>query len=210
MVPFVRLAYCQPSVYIWQDDDGHNHEIHQGEGGEQGDPLMPPLYALGQHPALEEVRGQLRPGEAIFAYLDDVYVLCQPDRATAVFDLLATALSAHAGVQVNLGKTKMWNKAGVQPPGAEAIGPDVWVGGPHVAPAQRGIVVLGSPLGSQEFIRGHTDETLRDQRRLLELLPKLPDLPVRVGPPQPVCVPTQQSHAAHGASPPVPVLCLGA
>ena len=88
MVPFVRLAYGQPSVYIWQDDDGHNHEIHQGEGGEQGDPRMPPLYALGQHPALEEVRGQLRPGEAIFAYLDDVYVLCLPDRATGVCDCL--------------------------------------------------------------------------------------------------------------------------
>ena len=27
------------------------HEIMQGEGGEQGDPLMPMLYALGQHQA---------------------------------------------------------------------------------------------------------------------------------------------------------------
>ena len=92
MLPFVRLAYGQPSVYIWQDDDGQTHEVHQGEGGEQGDPLMPHLYALGQHPALEDVRGQLRPVEAIFAYLDDVYVLCQPDRATEVFNLLTTAL----------------------------------------------------------------------------------------------------------------------
>ena len=176
MLPFVRLTYGQPSVYIWQDDDGQTHEVHQGEGGEQGDPLMPHLYALGQHPALEDVRGQLRPSEAIFAYLDDVYVLCQPDQATEVFNLLATALSAQAGVQVNLGKTKMWNKAGVQPPGAETIGPEVWVGGSNVAPAHRGIVVLGSPLGSQEFIGSHTDATLRDQQHPLELLPKLPDL----------------------------------
>ena len=159
MLPFVRLAYGQPSVYLWQDGDGQMHEVHQGEGGEQGDPLMPHLYALGQHAALEDARGQLRPGEAIFAYLDDVYVLCQPARATEVFNPPATALSAHAGVQVNLGNTKMWNKAGAQPPGAETIGPEVWVGGSNVAPAQRGIVVLGSPPGSPEFIGNHTDAT---------------------------------------------------
>ena len=28
------------------------HTIPQGEGGEQGDPLMPLLFCLGQHPAL--------------------------------------------------------------------------------------------------------------------------------------------------------------
>ena len=176
MLPFVRLAYGKPSVYIWQDDDRQTHEVHQGEGSEQGAPFVPHLYALGQHPTFEDARGQLRPGEAIFAYFDDVYVLCQPGWATEVFNLFATALSALAGVQVNLGKTKMWNKAGVKPPGAETIGPEVWVGGSNVAPSHRGIVVLGSPLGSPEVIGSHTDATFRDQQRLRELLPKFPDL----------------------------------
>ena len=36
------------------------HSIHQGEGGEQGDALMPLLFSLG------------------FAFLDDIYVLCPP------------------------------------------------------------------------------------------------------------------------------------
>ena len=35
-----------PSVYTWCDDDGCPHEVIQGEGGEQGDPLMPAFYAL--------------------------------------------------------------------------------------------------------------------------------------------------------------------
>ena len=52
VLPFVRQFYGAPSMYLWQDDSGVTHEIHQGEGGEQGDALMPALFSLGQHPAL--------------------------------------------------------------------------------------------------------------------------------------------------------------
>ena len=34
---------------------GITQYISQGEGGEQGDPLMPLLFALGQHRALEAI-----------------------------------------------------------------------------------------------------------------------------------------------------------
>ena len=49
--PFVLQFYGQPSSYIWEDEMGEVHDIVQGEGGEQGDPLMPALFALGQHEA---------------------------------------------------------------------------------------------------------------------------------------------------------------
>ena len=54
ILPFVRQFYGAPSTYLWQDDAGGVHEIHQGEGGEQGDALMPALFCLGQHNALVE------------------------------------------------------------------------------------------------------------------------------------------------------------
>ena len=38
---FVLQFYGNPSSYLWEDDLGETHEIMQGEGGEQGDPLMP-------------------------------------------------------------------------------------------------------------------------------------------------------------------------
>ena len=41
-----------PSTYIWEDDMGTQHEVTQGEGCEQGDPLMPMLFCLGQYGAL--------------------------------------------------------------------------------------------------------------------------------------------------------------
>ena len=42
---------------LWEDKEGVVHRIVQAEGGEQGDPLMPALFSLGQHPALQAVQG---------------------------------------------------------------------------------------------------------------------------------------------------------
>ena len=44
VLPFVRLFYSSPSKSLWEDDEGVRHTIHQGEGGEQGDTLMPLLF----------------------------------------------------------------------------------------------------------------------------------------------------------------------
>ena len=38
MLPFVRLFYSGPSRYLWYDDDGLEHEIVQGEGGNRATP----------------------------------------------------------------------------------------------------------------------------------------------------------------------------
>ncbi len=55
ILPFVRMSYAQPTRYVWADDNGQVFEVEQHEGGEQGDPLMPLLFALGIHEALHEV-----------------------------------------------------------------------------------------------------------------------------------------------------------
>ena len=66
-----------------RDELGETQQIPQGEGGEQGDPLMPMLFSLGQHPALEAVQSRLR-DKMFFAYLDDVVFVCKPDRVAKV------------------------------------------------------------------------------------------------------------------------------
>ena len=50
-LPFVRQFYAARSRFLWHDAGGRPRAIDQAEGGEQGDPLMPALYALGQYPA---------------------------------------------------------------------------------------------------------------------------------------------------------------
>ena len=78
-LPFVRMFYSSPSRYLWEDQEGVVHTIDQGEGGEQGDPLMLLLFSLGQHGALEAVQRSLRDGERMLAYLDDIYIVTSPD-----------------------------------------------------------------------------------------------------------------------------------
>ena len=48
VLPFVRQFKGGTSSFLRDDACGNTHDIFQGEGGEQGDPLMPALYSLGQ------------------------------------------------------------------------------------------------------------------------------------------------------------------
>ena len=89
LLPFVRQAYGSATSCSWQDADGQRHRIHQEEGGEQGDPLMPMLFCLAIHNALAEVKLHLVEGEHLFAFLDDIYVLCSPERTTTIYNMLA-------------------------------------------------------------------------------------------------------------------------
>ena len=68
ILPFVRCFYGTPSTYLWDDEMGVTQHIHQGERGEQGDPLMLMLFALGRHPALAAPQERLRGNELLFTY----------------------------------------------------------------------------------------------------------------------------------------------
>ena len=167
MIPFMRLFYGSPSVYLWEDDMGEIHEILQGEGGEQGDPLMPLLFSLGQHRALLAVNARLIEGESLFAFLDDLYVLCSPERIGEVHKVILQELWSRANIRVHHGKTKVWNRAGAEPRGCEEVtvaarmfkeSATVWVGDQSLPSAAPGMRVLGSPIGHPDFVRSFLDQ----------------------------------------------------
>ena len=58
----------------------------QGEGCEQGDALGPALFALALHDTLVHAQNQLQPGEFLAAFLDDIYLVTQPETARAAYD----------------------------------------------------------------------------------------------------------------------------
>ena len=91
-LPFVKMFYGAPSQYIWHSATGEAHIISQAEGGEQGDPLMPALFSLGQRAALRTMQQHLLPNESLLAFLDDVYVVVPPNRVRPVYDTLAHTL----------------------------------------------------------------------------------------------------------------------
>ena len=184
VLPFVRLFYDRQSTYIWEDDAGTVHHIVQGEGGEQGDPLMPFLFALGQHGALQAVQNNLGPTERLLAFLDDVYRVTTPERVAHSFATLQEHLHRHANIQVHLGKIKVWNASGVRPRSVDilqAIATDggslepVWFGSGLVT-AEQGIKVLGTPLGHEDFVAAHLHRVLRKHQTLLERIPVLQDI----------------------------------
>ena len=129
---------------------------------------MPLLYSLAIHDALQRVKEGLFPGEMLFAFLDDVCVVCSPNRVRAVFDVLARELSEQAGIQLSEGKTRVWNRAGVRPPHMEDLGTEVW--------NDEGVKILGTPIGSDRFIEAVTEKRLTEERRLWDALAWVPDL----------------------------------
>ena len=83
---------------------------------------------------------------------------------------------------MHLGKTRAWNSAGEEPPGLfEELPPEdpehpCWTGNWAIPAAQQGVVVLGSPIGSREFIATQLAQRLEEQDRLLSRIPHVPNL----------------------------------
>ena len=184
ILPFIRPFCGQPSPFLWEDDVGEVHIIPQGEGGEQGDPLMPLPFCLGQHPALAAVSAGLRDGERLFAFHDDLYIVYRPERVRAVHDLLRRHLWQLAGISLHAGKTKVWNRSGACPPAcvamqcaAVAVSPTavVWRGDPELPTHQQVLKVLGVPLGHPDFVLKFLEAKIAEHRVLLERIPLVPD-----------------------------------
>ena len=98
LLPFVRMSYQQSIEFIWSDDQGVAHVIAQGEGGEQGNPLVLGLFCLGLHDALHSIGVNLQPNERLIAYLNDIYILSSVDRARNLYDNVAQAIYDSAGI----------------------------------------------------------------------------------------------------------------
>ena len=141
---------------------------------------MPALYALGQHAALEALAAELLPTEKVCAFLDDVYSVCKPERVRHLYGRVEHHFFEKTGVRLNMGKTKVFNHAGLKPPQVDELQPPnaerVWVGDRTLPAEEQGVLVLGSPVGTQEYAEACGRRKLDDELTLLELLPQLPDL----------------------------------
>ena len=146
LLSFVRASYRSPSRCIGEDDQGQSHVIRQHEGEEQGDLLMPLLFSLAIHNSLAEVKAHLAEG----AFLDDV-IMAPPARIRFLYDLLGFKL--HEGAErLERGIVEDCALTGQQ------LGPDVW--------CQCGIKILGTPVGSPEFVARLAQERLDEEEKL--------------------------------------------
>ena len=150
-LPFVRMFFGSPSEYLWEDDEGTVHRIPQGEWGEQGDAMMPLLFAVGQHRALEATHRRMNPGEFLMAFHDDVYMAIPPARVGPMHAVVQEEVFVHACTGCITGRLRCGTRPECVPllathwsalPGPTI--PKVWVHHPHSAAGDQG--VGGRPL----------------------------------------------------------------
>ena len=178
IIPFLLLFYGGPSTYLFESTRGAAHEVAQGEGGEQGDALMPELFALGLDHALKEIQTMLLPEELCFAFLDDVYLIVRRDRARELFDRSTQCIEARTGIRTHLGKLRVWGSGDPEPPpGIAELGEEVWLG--NRAPEEAGVVVLGAPIGRREFVFTWCVNRHSRTQTLLDRLPVVVDVQAR-------------------------------
>ena len=112
---------------------------------------MPALFSLALHPALQHIKASLPQGSHVLAYLDDIYIVCDRDDVAESLRMAQHVLSDVCHIDINSGKLAAWSKDASQAPvGLQEFGDNIWRSD---APADLcGIKVLGTPLGTQEYI----------------------------------------------------------
>ena len=129
LLPYVRMWYGSPSTYVWHDSVGQPHRVLQAEGGEQGDPLMPALFALAMHQALVAL---LRPEGRSLAFLDELHLTAQPDRIQPLFQAALNVPAFPLITQKHVcGTQPQWSR--------QASTADVWRGNAQLPEAEQGI-----------------------------------------------------------------------
>ena len=108
-------------------------------------------------------------------FLDDVYLVTTRERAREAFDAVAASIKEGAGIDINMGKCRAWSAAGGDPPpGIAELGTSVWCG--DRSPEENGLVVLGAPLGTAEYIASKLQARRDEERLFLDRLQAVPDL----------------------------------
>ena len=195
ILPFVRLFYGRPSQYLWEDNEEVVHRIAQGEGGEQGDALMPLLFSLGQHAALEAVKARMLDGEVLLAFLDDVYVITTPERVGDVYVALQEELYRHARIRIHVGKTQVWNAAAERPDACEVLervaqvedpSARVWKGS-DIPTAEQEVIVLGTPLRHVDFVEAQLTPQLVQHSVFFPCIPLVAQRAISVVTPAALC-----------------------
>ena len=162
-VPFLRMLYGSPAPLVFDMDEDGPCVIESERGTQQGDPWSSLLFSLVHTHVMDRVRAA-HPGITALSYQDDTNIVTDVHTAAAVMATVEQEFS-HVGLSVNKSKCALYTRADV-PVELECVFGDMTV-------ARDGLVVLGSPLGSNEFMRDKVERKLEEYGAGLEQLPKL-------------------------------------
>ena len=176
VLPFVLVFHLSPTSYLWEV----THNIVQGEGGEQGDPFMPLLFAFEQHPAVVATQSRLEPSEKVFAFLD-IYFKTKPSRVEAAYTIVQQELWDHCEMSWSTqGKRR---SAGIRPEECDLLeriahqsDPDarVWKGG-DLRELDRVFAFL-EPSLAPVYVEAQLEILAVEHQEFLDRILLLPDL----------------------------------
>ena len=116
---------------------------------------MPALFCLALNRALRQIHHRLPPRAQVVAYLDDIYVVRDPEEVQYALDMTRQILRHTCHIDVHFRKFAAWGPTPTRcTAGLVALSPDAWINDtPDVA--DRGIKFLGAPFESDEHIDAH-------------------------------------------------------
>ena len=169
LLPVVQWAYGSPSaLHVVSAPEGTEPVLSRC-GVRQGDPLGPLLFALALHRSLERAAAD-EPTAAIIAYLDDCYIVGQPDTVQRVFRKLCG--QGEHSVQ-GIGLRVRPSKCGVH--GGDAAELERLARTLGVRHMPDGITVVGVPLGSESY---RASALAQRSGKVVRLVRKLRTLPL--------------------------------
>ena len=151
-VAFRRQFYGSPSTFFWETSWGPLatcSRVKVVSRATHSCPCCSPSDSI----LLVAVSERLQVGELLFAFLDDLYIKCSPDRAVEYSHILRQEFWQHCRISLNNGNIRLWNRQGLFPRDCEVledaarlVDPDavVWKGDPELPLSQQEIKILGN------------------------------------------------------------------
>jgi hypothetical protein len=165
LVAFTKLCYDQPPPLFFRMDRGHC-ELRSREGTQQGDPLGCLYMALPLHEVLTDLHRD-HPGVVIIAYVDDIVILGPPELVRLAYLDLVEMLRTRLGLVSQPRKCSVYS-----PEGDVSAFPSSMAGADG---SRQGVVVLGVPIGSDEFVLQTVGRRMRELGLVVPLLRILRD-----------------------------------
>ena len=159
--PFVAKCYVNSTPLV-VSLNGQDTTIQSVEGVQQGDPLGPFLFSLALHSVISKLCVR-HPTVLIPCYLDDATIIGPKQDVISAYLEMKDRL-VNIGLDLREDKCEAYSPSGIAD----------WV--LSIPIRDEGLEILGTPIGSDSFVREKCIETVKCERDFLAKLPLLDDM----------------------------------
>ena len=161
LLAFVSTCYGSPSHLFFGE-----HTLESSTGVHQGCPVSLAIFTLVVHPVILAVRDEVPDLKLNSFFLDDSFQIGRTEQLQRALQIIVRE-GEPRGLRLSPGKSTLWSPSG-------AVQTDNFGYGVRII-TEGGVRVLGSPLGSEEFVKKYLEESVEKCRVISEQLPRLED-----------------------------------